>query len=266
MGKNKQIKKEMKGVIQDARSNVNESSRRKRLIIFGKLFILIIVLVLLPIIAYYFAKDTLFNQDWMNNLPRMIEDNKWQNFLYIIAVQIIQVVICIIPGQPIQIASSYMYGVLIGFILSIIGVAIGTALTYYIAKVLGKDAMHLLFGQERVQQYHSKLNSRKSLLIVFIIYLIPGLPKDLVSYVAGISEIDFKQYLIVSTIGRSPGILGSLIMGAFIGKGQYLALGIFAAVVIVILIVCYLLRNKIFALIDHLEDEMNKKKEKRHKD
>ena len=133
MRKNRQLRKEFKNVVSDARANVEESSNKNKWIIFGKLFILVIVLVLLPIVAYYFSRDTLFNQDWMANLPKMIEDNKKQNFIYIIIFQILQVVICIIPGQPIQIASSYMYGILIGFILAMIGALIGAIITYYTA-------------------------------------------------------------------------------------------------------------------------------------
>ena len=72
-------------------------------------------------------------------------------FLLIIGLQIVQVVICVLPGQPIQFAASYMFGVGRGFLLSIIGAVIGTMISFYLAKVLGSDAMHLFFGEEKVK-------------------------------------------------------------------------------------------------------------------
>ena len=105
-----------------------------------------------------------------------------------------------------------MWGFWLGYLYSLIGALIGSVLTYYIARILGHDAMHLIFGEEKIKKWLVHLNSKKAVIIVFFIFLIPGVPKDLCNYVAGLSEIKLKPFLIESLIGRSPGMMGSLLI------------------------------------------------------
>jgi uncharacterized membrane protein YdjX (TVP38/TMEM64 family) len=146
-----------------------------------------------------------------------------------------------------------MFGIGVGFLLSIIGAIIGTTISFYLAKVLGSDAMHMFFGEEKVRDYQRKLNSGRGLLLAFLIYLIPGIPKDLVSYAAGISEMRFRPFLLVATIGRSPGMLGSLLLGHFFESRNYTAIAILSAVVAVILLVCFVKRDELMGFLDKIE-------------
>ena len=164
-----------------------------------------------------------------------------------------QVVICFLPGQPIQFAASYMFGVARGFIFSLIGAVIGTVISFYLAKLLGSDAMELFFGEEKVRDYKKKLDSGKGLLIAFLIYLIPGIPKDLVSYAAGISNMRFRPFLLVATVGRMPGMLGSLLLGHFYGKQDYRSMIIISVIVAVILLICYIKRDTLIGFLDEIE-------------
>lgn len=102
-----------------------------------------------------------------------------------------------------------MYGFWLGYLYSLIGAFLGSVLTYYIAKILGHDAMHLTFGEEKIKSMLETLNSKKAVVLVFLIFLIPGVPKDLCNYVAGLSEMKLKPFLIVSLIGRSPGMMAA---------------------------------------------------------
>ena len=171
----------------------------------------------------------------------------------IIGIQIIQVVVCVLPGQPIQFAASYMFGVGIGYLLSVIGAMIGTTISFYLAKLLGSEAMHLFFGEEKITEYHRRLNSGRGLLLAFLIYLIPGVPKDLVSYAAGISEMRFRPFLLAATIGRSPAMLGSLLVGHFYGKQNYTAIIIITAAILLILLICFIKRDKLIEVLDRIE-------------
>lgn len=176
------------------------------------------------------------------------------SFLVLIVLQAIQIIICILPGQPIQLASSYMYGVIGGYCISIIGAIIGCLITYRLAHFLGVDAMHIIFGEEKVQNYMKKLNSGKALTIVFLIYLVPGIPKDLMSYIAGISNIELKPFLLVSTLGRSPGILGSLLIGYFWARKNYIGIGIVAVIMLLLFGWCVRNRERIVEKIEEYED------------
>ncbi len=233
-------------------------NRRKR-IAYIKLAILIFIIVGLPVILFFTCRDTLFNKEWLANLPEFIMQYKGYAAAVLTGIQIMQVIICIIPGQPIQLAASYLFGVLKGYLISIGGAFIGAFIAFYIARALGKDSLEAIFGEEKVNDYHRKLNSGKGLTAVLLIYLIPGVPKDLVAYVAGISDMRLRPFLIVSTIGRSPGMLGSLLTGYFISSRNYAAIGVLAVVTAVILIICFGKRKQLVAMLDDLEkkDEQN---------
>ena len=233
-------------------------NRRKRFA-YIKLAILIFIIVGLPVILFFTCRDTLFNKEWLANLPEFIMQYKGYAAAVLTGIQIMQVIICIIPGQPIQLAASYLFGVLKGYLISIGGAFIGAFIAFYIARALGKDSLEAIFGEEKVNDYHRKLNSGKGLTAVLLIYLIPGVPKDLVAYVAGISDMRLRPFLIVSTIGRSPGMLGSLLIGYFISSRNYAAIGVLAVVTAVILIICFVKRKQLVAMLDDLEkkDEQN---------
>ena len=143
-----------------------------------------------------------------------------------------------------------VFGFLPGLLISIAGAAIGATVTYYLARFLGRDAMHLLFGEERVQHYVERLNSERAYVIVFLIYLIPGLPKDLVCYVAGVSEMKYKAFLLLSTVGRIPGMCGSLLFGHMFIQENYTGMVVVGVVVVVILILCLIFREKLRSLVD----------------
>lgn len=240
---------------EDVQYNLRNSSNKRKLAAFGKLLILLLILIGIPVLLIVVAKDKLLNAEYLSNLPTMLSAYPKTAFVILLLLQTLQIVVCVLPGQPIQLASSYLYGVGGGYVIAIVGATIGCILTYRIANFLGSDAIHLVFGEKRVQDYMKKLNSGKALTIVFLIYLIPGIPKDLVSYVAGISDINLKSFLIVSTLGRSPGILESLLIGSFWADKNYLGVGIVVVITLAILFVCFKMRTRIMNLIDSYEDE-----------
>lgn len=233
--------------------NVEVSSDKKKVIAILKLILLIMIIVGIPAFLYLRFGSDIFSKDTTGRVIDYLKQNRHISFLLIIVLQIIQVVVCFLPGQPIQFAASYMFGVGRGLLLSIIGAVIGTVISFYISKALGSDAMHLIFGEEKVKEYQRKLNSGRGLLLAFLIYLIPGIPKDLVSYAAGISEMRFRPFLLAATVGRSPAMLGSLLFGHFYGKQNYRALVILSVIVALVLLVCFIKRKDLIVFLDRLE-------------
>jgi uncharacterized membrane protein YdjX (TVP38/TMEM64 family) len=237
---------------------------RKRTIAILKLILLVFIIAGIPAFLYIKYGSGIFSKDTANAVIAYLRQNRSTAFLIIIALQIVQVVICVLPGQPIQFAASYMFGVGRGFLLSIVGAVFGTVISFYLAKALGSDAMHMFFGEEKVRDYQRKLNSGRGLMLAFLIYLIPGIPKDLVSYAAGISEMRFRPFLLAATVGRSPGMLGSLLLGHFFGKQDYRAIVILSVIVAVILLICFIKRKELTELLDRLEMMDAKSEEKKN--
>lgn len=221
-----------------------------------KLVLLAIILIGVPVYIYFFQRELFAQFDDMQELRNWLGQYKHVSMLVYIGAQILQIIICIIPGQALQFAAGYLFGFLPSLLLSIAGAALGSAIVYYIARLLGRDAIHMLFGEKKVTEMIDNMNSRKGLIITFVIFLIPGIPKDLCSYVAGLTDLKLKPYLIVSLIGRTPGMMGSLIIGHQIGVGGYAAAGIIAACAIVLCVVCIIFRKKIMDLMYKVTDKL----------
>ena len=229
------------------------SLKRQRIIAVFKLIILLAIILGIPAALYLKYGSELFSMSTVYKFTDYLRAHKSASSLILIAAQIAQVIICILPGQPIQFAASYLFGVVHGLILSVIGAVIGTVISFTLARILGRDFLHMFFNKEQIDDYYSKLNSGKALMTVLLIYLIPGVPKDLVSYVAGISEMRLRPFILVSTAGRCPGMIGSLLFGHYFGRGDYKAIAVLAVICVIILVVFILKRRDIIALLDSLE-------------
>lgn len=229
----------------------------KRAITIAKFSVLIVVIVVVPFYIYFFHKDMIEQMSSLSNVREYLATYKTQSILVYIGAQAAQIIICIIPGQWLQIAAGYLYGFWLGYLYSFIGAVIGSILTYNLAKWLGRDAVHMIFGEERFQEYMHKVNSKKGIIIIFLIFLIPGIPKDLCNYVAGLSDIKLKPFLIVSLIGRTPGMMGSLIIGRQLSVGGYHVAIVVAIIAIILFIMGIIFRKKIMHWLDSGYDKLS---------
>lgn len=223
-----------------------------------KLALLIAIIVAIPLYIYFFHHDLLEDFSSIRDVESWLLQYKAKSALIYIGAQIMQIIICIIPGQALQVAAGYLYGFWLAFALSIVGAFLGSVAVFYIAQFLGQDAMHTLFGKRKITEMLDKLNSKKGMVLVFVIFLIPGIPKDLCTYAAGISNMHIKPFLILSLIGRSPGMMCSIAIGKQLMKGNYHYAIIIAAIVAVLFIVGFLFKNKIYAFVDKAYDKLVK--------
>lgn len=232
---------------------------RKRFKLFSailKMLLLLFILIGLPLYIYFFQYDLIQQFSTMEAVEAFFEEYKAQSIFVYIGVQVLQIIICIIPGQWLQFAAGYMYGFWLGYLWSFVGALLGTVITYYLARILGHDAMHLFFGETKVNDLLKKFNSKKAVIIVFIFYLIPGVPKDLCSYVAGISEMKLKAFLIVSLIGRSPGMMGSLLIGQQVEVGGYTTAIVIGVLAVILFLLGIIFRKQITNYMDRLYDKL----------
>lgn len=222
----------------------------KKVLSVIKLLILFGIVVVLPVNIFFNHHDILERFENFNDILKFLEHYHWQSILVYIVIQTMQVIISIIPGQAFQFAAGYLYTFFPGLLFSLIGAVIGTTIAFHLAKILGSDAVHLFIGQEKTAYYLERLNSKRAYTIVFFLYLIPGLPKDIICYAAGISEMKFKPFLILSMIGRTPGMAGSLLIGALYLREHYVLMGIIIVLAVIAFILCVIYRNKIHGYLD----------------
>ena len=166
--------------------NLKHDNKRKVIISVLKILLLIAIVAGIPLYIYFFQGDWLKQFEGFDDVVAYLQRYKWESVPIYIGLQVLQIVISVIPGQVFQFAAGYLYSFFPALLFSICGAFIGTTLSFYLAKMLGRDFVHLFFGREKTHEYVQKLNSKRAYMIVFILYLIPGLPKDVVSYAAGV--------------------------------------------------------------------------------
>lgn len=144
---------------------------------------------------------------------------------------IIQVIVFMIPGEVIEAAGGYVFGAWRGILLSLIGINIGVSILFLLAKKYKESLVNKLIPQSIREQFQKILNTKKLTLIVFLIYLVPGIPRDGLVLICGLSKINFKSFMLYSTLGRMP----ALIMSSY--YGQNLALGNKAIIIVATIVI-----------------------------
>ena len=177
----------------------------------------------------------------------------WAPVAFII-IQAVQVVIFVIPGEVAQIAGGYLFGAWQGTLLSLAGIFIGSTVAFFLARILGKPFVAAVIPKEQRERVEKLLLSRGSKIVFFLLFLIPGIPKDVLCYVAGISPLAFPFFAGASMLGRLPGVVGSSIIGRAAASSRWLLLGIVSGAALVLFVAGMILRPRIQAWLERLAE------------
>jgi uncharacterized membrane protein YdjX (TVP38/TMEM64 family) len=224
----------------------------KKFLSILKLLALLTIIIGLPTYVYFQYPELIDQFRTMEGVNEFLARYKTSSIFVYIGLQIIQIIVSIIPGQFIQFAGGYAYGFWLGYLFAMIGIAIGTTCSFYLSRILGRDAVHVLFGEERITKFVNQLNSKRAFAILVVLFLIPGLPKDLITYAAGVSEFREKSFLVLSLVARTPALMGTIMMGSMLHKGSYLGLIVLAILALVLCVACFLKRHQLTSYIDKL--------------
>ena len=154
--------------------------------------------------------------------------------LAFIGMQVLQVVVAVIPGEPLELGAGYAFGVFEGLALCLIGVFIGGALIFAFTRYFGMKAVEAFFPKEKIESVKFLQNEKRLELIAFILFFIPGTPKDLLSYVGGLTPIKWHVWLLITTFARIPSIITSVVAGNALGSRDYKLAVIIGAATLVI--------------------------------
>jgi uncharacterized membrane protein YdjX (TVP38/TMEM64 family) len=158
--------------------------------------------------------------------------------------QILQVLLAPIPGEVTGIIGGYIYGPVLGTLYSTIGLAVGSWLAFCLAHLFGEPLVEKIVKPETLRKYDSFLE-HKGRLVIFILFLIPGFPKDALSYILGLSHMRALSFIYISTIGRLLGTISLSIIGSLAQARQYEGLGIILILCGIIALIAYLNRERL---------------------
>ncbi|WP_346938850.1 VTT domain-containing protein [uncultured Clostridium sp.] len=155
--------------------------------------------------------------------------------------QILQTVIAPIPGEVIQVAGGYIYGVTFGVIYSTLGLLLGAIIAFYFTRLIGTPFIKKLMNKKNSQWMADIMDSKKFSAILFIVFLVPGLPKDFLIYVAGLTPINPLKFFGILLISRFPWLLASVSIGSNLHYGNYISTIIVSLIALVSFIwgICY---------------------------
>lgn len=182
--------------------------------VFVGLFVFLFFAVGRPLVQ--FAREPEQFRAWLDGY------GAWSRLVFL-GITLLQIIIGIIPGEPIEIGAGYAFGLVEGTALCLLGIAIGTALIWCFSHYLGIRAVEAFYPREKLEQVRFLRDPRRLNLFVFLLFFIPGTPKDMLTYALGLTPMKLPTCLVLTVVARIPSVITSVIGGSALGKQNYTA-------------------------------------------
>lgn len=215
-----------------------------------KLIVLIVIVAILVIATIHMIPiiKKIHTPEGQAQFKEKITQSGIIGVIILFGLELAQVVLAILPGEPIEILAGICFGPIWGTIFVIISISIITCIIYFLVKKYGRSFIYEFFPKEKVNKLeNSKLfkEPKKIEMVMIILFLIPGTPKDLLVYLGGLLPIKSSRFIIISTLLRFPSIISSTIAGDNIIEGQW-KVGILAyAITFLITFIVIFILNKL---------------------
>lgn len=200
---------------------------------------IIIVFAMAPMFKGIFAPGG------VDTVIERIRDADAFGVLILLALQFIQVVVAFIPGEVTQMAAGMLYGPLWGSILILIGCAISSAFVYMIVHKLGAPFVKDMVPAKFLAKFEEFERTGRLSIIVFILFLIPGLPKDTFTYLVPLTDMKVRPFVLITTIARAPGVILSAYAASGLIDGNIWTSVIIFGVLIALALVALIFSNRI---------------------
>ena len=198
--------------------------------------------------AYLFVHFDLFR--FFRNkeqLVQFIKSYRYDEIVFIL-LQIVQVVAAPIPGELSGFIGGYIYGPLWGTIYSTIGLTLGSWLAFVLARFFGEPLLEKVVKKEVFEKFDHFME-HKGLLVSFLLFLIPGFPKDYLCYIMGVSRIPTLTFIIISTVGRFFGTAMLSISGNIAREEHYALLAVVVITALIVSFFAWRYHDKILELL-----------------
>ena len=139
------------------------------------------------------------------------------------AMVFLQVVVAVIPGEPLEIAGGYAFGAWVGTLLCLAGAVLGSAAVFAVVRKWGVPLVDVFFPQDKLDKLTFLKTSPKRTALLWLVFTVPGTPKDLLCYFAGLTDLPWGTWLLIATVGRLPSIVTSTVGGSALGEQNYRA-------------------------------------------
>lgn len=198
--------------------NTDRYQKRRKVVSICSLLILI---AFFTVITIFVGKPMVDNLSDPEEFRRWVDARGLWGRLAFAGMMVLQVVVAMIPGEPLEIAAGYVFGNVEGLVLCLLGAAVGTAIIFAFTKIFGVKMVEAFISREKIESIRFLHNPEKRNLLVFILFFIPGTPKDVITYFIGLTSMRLSTFLLLSSIGRIPSVITSTIVGNALGTQDY---------------------------------------------
>lgn len=193
----------------------NYERRRKWLSGISLAVVAVLAVLLTVFIANWLSS---FSQEGFREYIRSFGPMGW---LVLLGLQFLQVFVALIPGELLETAAGYAFGPVIGTLICYIGVAAASALVFVLTRRFGVKLVEVFISRDKINELRFINTAQKRNTLIFLLFFIPGTPKDLFTYFIGLTDIKLSTFLLISMVARLPSVLSSTIGGHLLGEGQY---------------------------------------------
>lgn len=178
-------------------------------------------LVLFVLVAWYAGRPLVAFASEPERFQQWVDSQGLLAPVLFMGMVILQVVVAVIPGEPLEIAAGYAFGALEGTVLCVLGTLIGGVLVFLLVRRFGAQAVEFFFDLEKFRSLRFFQDRRRLTFWVFLVFFLPGTPKDVLCYFVGLTDMRLRTWILVSAVARIPSIITSTVGGSALGMGEY---------------------------------------------
>ena len=170
---------------------------------FGGLIAFFALVCVIVVIAWPYITD-LFTEGGPERMVERLQEAGPAGVFVLLGMQFLQIVVAVIPGEVVQLAAGLMYGPWLGALIILVGCVCSSALIYQLVHKLGAPFVQNMVSTEHLDKFRTFEESGKLDIIVFILFLIPGMPKDVFTYLVPLTDMELKRFVLLSNVARIP--------------------------------------------------------------
>lgn len=215
--------------------------RKRKVVGIASLLVFLIILILLTLLfTRCFAPYLRSSEEFR----AFLETFGWKGRFILLGLQFLQVIIAFIPGEVVELGAGYAYGAIEGTLLCMAGVAASSSLIFLLTKKVGISLVEMFISREKINELRFINSEYKLKRLVFLLFFIPGTPKDVLTYFVGLTNLRLSQFLSLTLIARIPSVVSSTICGQMLGSRDYITAAIVYAITGGVSILGYCLYNR----------------------
>lgn len=191
--------------------------RRRKWLAGSSVAVVLLLVVLVTLFVSHWLRS--FSQEAFRHYIRSFAPWDW---LVMLALQILQVFIALIPGEIVESAAGFVLGPWLGTVICYLGIAIASTLIFSLTRRYGVKLVEVFISREKIMELRFLNTEQKRNNLIFLLFFIPGTPKDLLTYFVGLTDIKLSTFLMLSMVARVPSMVTSTFGGHLLGQERYI--------------------------------------------